>query len=353
MRFSYKKISNSKKSKEVKIGKITIGGNNPIRVQSMCNTDTKDIESTVNQIIKLEKVGCEIVRISVPDINSAKLIKNIKKKINIPLVADIHYDYKVALECLNQGIDKIRINPGNISKGKLKIIAKAAKKFKIPIRIGVNIGSLPKDIIKKWGNSSKAMVESAFETIKLFEKVGFYDIVVSLKSSNIFQTIEANILFSKKSNYPIHLGITEAGITRTGMVKSSIGIGYLLINGIGDTIRVSLSADPVEEVLVGYTILKSLGLRKGVEIISCPTCGRAKIDVIKIANELERKLIKIEKQIKIGILGCFVNIQEAKIADLCVVGSEKYGLLFRKGKLIKKINKNNIIKEVLKEINKI
>ncbi len=341
-----------KKTKEIKIGHIKVGGNNPIRVQSMCNAKTKNINATVKQINQLEEVGCELVRIAIPDIESAKSIKNIKKQINIPLVADIHYDYKLALECLKQGIDKIRINPGNIPKDKLKIIVKEAKKCKIPIRIGVNIGSLPKAIIKKFGHSTEAMVESALETIKLFESLDFYDIIVSLKSSDILQTIEANTLFSEKSNYPIHLGITEAGTIRSGTIKSSIGIGYLLLNGIGNTIRVSLSANPIEEVLAGHYILRSLGLRKGAVLISCPTCGRAKIDVIKIANEVEKKLVKIEKPIKVGVLGCFVNVEEAKMADIGIAGAENYGILFRKGQVIKKVEKNKIVDELIKEINK-
>jgi len=342
-----------KKTKEIKVGQIAIGGNNPIRVQSMCNTNTKDISATVKQIHQLEKVGCEIVRIAIPDTESAKCVKNIKKQINIPLVADIHYNYKLALECLKQGIDKIRINPGNISKDKLKIIIKEAKKYKVPIRIGVNIGSLPKDIIKKFGYSPKAMVESALKTIKLFESLDFYDVIVSLKSSDILQTIEANTLFSEKSKYPLHLGITEAGTIRNGTIKSSIGIGYLLLNGIGDTIRVSLTAEPTEEVLAGHSILRSLGLRKRARLISCPTCGRAKIDVIKIANEVGKRLAKIQNPIKVAVLGCFVNVKEAKIADVGIAGAGKYGILFRKGKVIKKVEKKGLIEELLKEVNKI
>lgn len=341
-----------KKTKEIKLGHIKLGGSNSIRVQSMCNTKTKDISATVKQVRQLEEVGCEIVRIAIPDIESAKSVKKIKKKINIPLVADIHYDYKLALECLKQGIDKIRINPGNISEDKLKIIVREAKNYNVPIRIGINIGSLPKNIIRKFGYSSNAMVKSALETIKLFEALDFYDIIVSLKSSDILQTIEANILFSKKSNYPVHLGVTEAGTIRSGTVKSSIGCGYLLLNGIGNIIRVSLTADPLEEVLVGYDILRSLGLRKGAVLISCPTCGRAEIDVIKVANEVEKRLVKIEKSIKVGVLGCFVNVEEARMADMGIAGAGKYGILFRKGKIIKKIEKNKIVDELLKEIKK-
>ena len=342
-----------KKTKEIRLGQIKLGGNNPIRVQSMCNTETKNVSATVEQIHKLEEVGCEIVRIAIPDIESAKSVKNIKKQINIPLVADIHYDYKLALECLRQGIDKIRINPGNIPKDKLKIIVKEAKNAGIPIRIGVNIGSLPKNIVKKFGYTSRAIVESALKTIKLFESLDFYDIIVSLKSSDILQTIEANILFSERSNYPIHLGITEAGTVRNGTIKSSIGIGYLLLNGIGNTIRVSLTAEPTEEVSVGYSVLRLLGLRKGAILISCPTCGRAKIDVIKIANEVEKRLVKIEKPIKVGVLGCFVNVEEAKVVDVGIAGAGEYGILFRKGEIVKKAKKSELIKELFKEINRV
>lgn len=342
-----------RKTKEVMVGSVGIGGNNPVRVQSMCNTETKDVNATIKQIRRLEVHGCEIVRIAVPDVASAKCIGNIKSKINIPLVADIHYDYKLALESIEQGIDKIRINPGNISKGKLGIIIQAAKKAEIPIRIGVNIGSLPKPIVKKYGNSARAMVEAALDTIKYFEKQKFNNIVVSLKSSDILQTIEANKVFSKRLDCPLHLGITEAGTLRAGAIKSGIGLGCLLINGIGDTIRVSLSADPTEEVLAGFDILKSLDLRKGVQIISCPTCGRAKIDVIKIAKELEKRMGDIDKSIKIGVLGCLVNQEEAKIADIGIAGAGKGGILFRDGIVVRKVEENRLVEELVKEINRI
>lgn len=337
-----------KKTREIRVGKIKIGGNNPIRVQSMCNT--KDISSTVKQIRCLEEVGCEIVRIAVPDMGSAKSTGKIRKQINIPLVADIHYDYKLALECLKQGIDKVRINPGNISKDKLVLIVKEAKSLNTPIRIGVNIGSLPKEVVRKFGHTDKAMVESALETVKFFESLDFYDLIVSLKSSDIFQTINANILFSEKSDYPLHLGITESGTMRNGLIKSSIGLSYLLLRGIGDTVRVSLTADPEEEVLAGYSILRSLGLKKGATLISCPTCGRAEIDVVKIANEIERRLIKIKKLVKVGVLGCFINVEEVKMAGIGIAGAEKQGILFKNGKVIKKVKKSRLVDELLKEI---
>ncbi|MEN7981951.1 MAG: flavodoxin-dependent (E)-4-hydroxy-3-methylbut-2-enyl-diphosphate synthase [Nanoarchaeota archaeon] len=342
-----------KKTKEVKIGNLKIGGNNPIRVQSMCNTKTSDVDSTVKQILELESVGCEIIRIAVPDIESAKQINKIKKQINIPLVTDIHYDYALALECIKQGIDKIRINPGNISEDKLKIIIKEAKNKKIPIRIGINIGSLPKKIMEKFGSSPKAIVESALETIKICEDLNFHNIIVSLKSSDIFETIGANKLFSEKSNYPLHLGITESGTEKGGIIKSSIGIGALLLEGIGDTIRVSLSADPKKEIFAGYSILKSLKLRKGAILISCPTCARAKIDVIKIAKEVEEKLTKIDKPIKVGILGCFVNADEAKMADIGIAGRENGGILFKNGKVIRNVGKENLVEELLNELEKL
>lgn len=339
-----------KKTREVKIGKVTIGGRNPVSVQSMCSTLTKNVEQTVDQILCLENSGCEIVRVAIPDLNSARCIKKIKNKISIPLVADVHYDYKLALECLKQGIDKVRINPGNISKDKLKLIVQEAKNVGTPIRIGINIGSLPKYIVEKLGYNTNAMVESAVDTINFFESLDFFDIVVSLKSSDIMQTIEANTLFSEKSDYPLHLGITEAGTLKSGIAKSSIGIGYLLLKGIGDTIRVSLTADPVEEVLTAYNILKYLGLKKGAVLVSCPTCGRAQIDVIKIADELEKKLAKIEKPIKVGVLGCFVNVEEAKMADIGVAGAENHGIIFKNGKIIRKVDKSKLVEELMKEM---
>ncbi|MCG2718885.1 MAG: flavodoxin-dependent (E)-4-hydroxy-3-methylbut-2-enyl-diphosphate synthase [Nanoarchaeota archaeon] len=339
-----------RKTKEIKVGNVKLGGNNPIRVQSMCSTKTKDINATIKQIHSLEETGCELIRIAVPDIESVKKIKKIKQQINIPLIADIHYDYKLALESLKQGVDKIRINPGNIPEDELKLIVKEAKDADKPIRIGINIGSLPKNITQKFGFTSEAMFKAASDTVDTFENLDFRNIVVSLKSSDIFQTIEANRLFSEKSDYPLHLGITEAGTIKSGIAKSSIGLGYLLIKGIGDTIRVSLTADPTEEVLTAYNILKSLNLRKGATVISCPTCGRAEIDVINIAEEIEKRLIKIEKPIKVGVLGCFVNVEEAKMADVGIAGAEKYGIIFKKGKIIRKVEKENLIEEILKEI---
>ncbi len=340
-----------RRTRGIKVGEVKLGGNNPVRVQSMCNTNTKDIAATVKQIQYLEDAGCEIVRVAVPDIESAGSVKKIGGEINIPLVADVHYNYKLAIECLNNGIDKIRINPGNITPDKLKSIANKAKDTGTPLRIGINIGSLPKRIVARLGNTPEAMVESALTAIRLFEGLGFYELVVSLKSSDIQQTITANRMFSEKSDYPLHLGITEAGTIRAGTIKSSIGIGCLLLNGVGDTIRVSLTADPVEEVIAGYTILSSLGLRKSAMLVSCPTCGRAEIDIIKVANEVEKKLAQIERPLKIGILGCFVNIEEAKMADIGIAGLNGYGILFKEGKMLRKVEKEKLVEELLKAIN--
>ena len=339
-----------KNTREVKVGNVKIGGSNPISVQSMCDTKTADVDATVTQIIQLEEAGCEIQRVAVPDMESAQCVGKIIRQINSPLVADVHYDYRLALECIRQGIDKVRVNPGNTPADKLRIVVKEAKDAGIPIRIGINIGSLPKNIVDKFGHSADGMVESALNAIKLCEELDFQGIVVALKSSDIFQTIKANKLFSEKSDYPLHLGVTEAGTLRSGTIKSSIGIASLLLDGIGDTIRVSLSADPVEEVIAGFSMLRTLGLRKGAVLVSCPTCGRSEIDVVKIANELEKKIIKIEKPIKVGVMGCFVNADEAKIADVGIAGAKDHGILFRKGELIKKVEKDRLIDELLNEI---
>lgn len=342
-----------KKTREVKVGNVKIGGNAPITVQSMCNTLTKDVDATVKQIHSLESVNCELVRIAIPDMSSAKCVKKIKKQINIPLVADIHYDYKLALECLKQEADKIRINPGNIPKERLKLVVKEAKNVGVPIRIGVNTGSLPKHIVKKFGHNTTAIVEAALDTLKFFESLDFYDTIVSLKSSDILQNTEANLFFSEKSDYPLHLGVTEAGTLKSGIAKSSLGIGYLLMNGIGDTVRFSLTADPVEEVLTAHTLLRSLGLRRGATLISCPTCGRAKIDVIRISEEIEKDLMKVENTIKVGVMGCFVNVEEAKMADIGIAGAEDKGIIFKDGKIVKRVVKEKLISELFNEINKV
>jgi (E)-4-hydroxy-3-methylbut-2-enyl-diphosphate synthase len=343
-----------KKTRHVKVGNVTIGGNAPVSVQSMCNTDTSDAKSTINQIHELEDAGCEIVRVAVPDEKSAKSLREIKENITIPLVADIHFDYRLAL--LSAGhVDKLRINPGNIGDSdKVKAVVNAAKDHSLPIRIGVNLGSLEKPLLKKYGPTPKAMVESALNEVRLLESLDFYDIVISLKASDVLTTIQAYELISQKVNYPLHLGVTEAGTIFSGTVKSSIGIGSLLAKGIGDTIRVSLTADPVEEVKAGFEILKSLGLRQGITIISCPTCARASIDVISLAKKVEDSTFDLRKPLKIAVMGCYVNGPgEAKHADIGVAGYNKQGFLFRKGKIIGKVPETKIVDTLLEEINKL
>lgn len=343
-----------KKTKEVRIGNIYIGGNNPIAVQSMTNTDTKDIKKTVNQIRDLQNAGCDIVRVAVLDFEAANAIKEIKKEINIPIVADIHFNYRLAIEAIKNGADKIRINPGNIGgEDKLKLVADAAKDSGIPIRVGVNSGSLEKDILNKYGGvTAEGIVESALKSVSLLEKCGFYDIVISLKTSNVPLTIESYKLISEKVNYPLHVGVTEAGTSCSGTIKSSIGIGTLLYMGIGDTIRVSLTGNPLEEVKVGKQILKSLGLSKGgVEIISCPTCGRTKINLIDLAKKVENATASIKEDIKISVMGCAVNGPgEAKEADIGIAGGAGEGLIFKHGKVLKKVPEDRLFDEFMKEL---
>lgn len=336
-----------RKTKIVKIGNLKIGGDFPILIQSMADTDTSNVEKTVNQIKRLEQAGCEIIRVGVPDLKSAQSLGKIKKKIHIPLVADIHFLADLALESIYQGVDKIRINPGNFPKDKLALIAKEAKKNRIPIRIGVNSGSLEKDVLKdKEMVTAEMMVESAMRNIKLMESLEFYDLVVSIKAPDVLRTIKAYEELSKLTNYPLHLGITEAGTDFSGAIKSAIGIGSLLLKGIGDTIRVSLSADPVHEVKVGWEILKGLDLReRGLKVVSCPTCARTEIEVIKIAEKIEN--IKTKKPLKVAVMGCIVNgLGEAREADLAVVGIKECCLLVKKGQIIKRIKKNEIIKNL-------
>ncbi|MFA6614099.1 MAG: flavodoxin-dependent (E)-4-hydroxy-3-methylbut-2-enyl-diphosphate synthase [Endomicrobiia bacterium] len=343
-------------TKVINVGGVKIGGGNPIVVQSMTNTNTRDWKATVKQIKELENVGCEIIRVSIPDMESAKNIKNIKKNISIPLVADIHFDHRIAIEAIRQGVDKLRINPGNIgSEEKVKELVKEAKEARIPIRIGVNAGSL-----KSVHNCStpeeraKALVEGAMEHVKILEKSKFYDIAVSLKASDVMTTVEAHKLFAEKRNYPLHLGITESGSIFRGTIKSSVGLGIMLQQGLGDTIRVSLTANPVEEVRVAYQILQSLDLRStGIEIVSCPTCSRCKVDLINIVNGLETELAKVKKiigkkNIKIAVMGCIVNGPgEAKEADFGIAGGIGEGILFKKGKIIGKIASDQWVKKLI------
>lgn len=346
-----------KKTRVIHVGNVPIGGDNPIPVQSMTNSDTRDVAATIKQINDLTHVGCDLVRIAVPDMKAAKSIGQIKANTNIPIIADIHFDYRLALEAIEQGIDAIRINPGNIgSLEKTQAVVEACKKKSIPIRIGVNGGSLSKKILEKFGGPSpEAMVESAMEHIKILEDLDFYDIAISLKNSDIFKTVEAYRLMSEKVDYPLHLGITEAGGIKKGTIKSSIGIGTLLLNGIGDTLRISLTGDPKEEVKVGKEILRSLGLLNDkIKIISCPTCGRCNIDLIKFANEIEEQIEDIEKDITVAIMGCAVNGPgEAREADIGVAGGDGVGLIFKKGEIIKKIPQEDIVNTLIEEINKI
>lgn len=346
-----------KKTRKIKIGKIYIGGQAPIIVQSMCNTDTRDVKATVKQIKKLEKVGCEIIRVAVPDLVAAKALGKIKKQITIPLVADIHFSYELALEAIRQGVDKLRINPGNIgSKEKIKKVVAACKKKKIPIRIGINAGSLEKYILDKHKNkaTAKAMVESAMRHIKILEKLNFYDIAISLKASDIERTIAAYKLLSQKVNYPLHIGITEAGTIFRGTIMSAIGLGHLLLNGIGDTLRISLTADPVEEVRVAWEILKSLGLRKrGITVTSCPTCGRTQIDLISLTKKVENAMKKFNKNLHVAVMGCIVNGPgEAQEADLAIVGGQGSGLIMKKGKILRKVNEKKLLQEFIQEVAK-
>lgn len=341
-------------TKKVIVGNIGIGGDAPITVQSMTNTDTRDASSTVSQIKKLEDEGCDIIRCAVPDMEACMALGDIIKNINIPLVADIHFDYRLALESIKQGISALRLNPGNIgSKDRVKAVAESAKANGIPIRIGVNSGSLDKKILTKYGKvCPEALVESALEHVNIFESVNFNDIVISIKSSDVPDMIESYRLISDKVNYPLHLGVTEAGTVWRGTIKSSIGIGTLLNEGIGDTIRVSLTGDPALEVKAGREILKSADiLKSGINFVSCPTCGRTQIDLIKIAEEAEKRLAHCNKNIKVAIMGCIVNGPgEACEADIGIAGGKGEGLIFKKGKIIKKVKEEYLVDELIKEI---
>lgn len=343
-----------RKSKRIKVGNIYIGGDEKVTVQSMTNTNTSDHRATISQILDLEKAGCEIIRVAVPNIEAANAIKEIKKGIHIPLVADIHFDYRLALMAMENGIDALRINPGNIgSREKVKEVIARAKHFSIPIRVGVNAGSLEKDIIERDKKPTpEGLVESALRNVEILEDNGFFDTVISVKSSNVLDNIKSYELLASKTNYPLHLGVTEAGTIFSGTIKSSVAIGHLLASGIGDTIRVSLTDNPIEEVKAGIEILKALGLRKGgIEIISCPTCGRTQIDLIGIAKKAEAALSSIDKDIKVAIMGCAVNGPgEAKEADIGLAGGKGEGLIFKKGKIIKKVPENRLLEELIEEI---
>lgn len=343
-------------SRKVKIGNLYIGGSEHIAVQSMLNVPAHDVEGNVMQAVALEKAGCEIIRVSVPDKEAVKTVEALKAAVKAPIVADIHFDYKLALDSLAAGVDKIRLNPGNIgSDDRVKAVADECARKGVPIRIGVNSGSLEKEILAKYGSPTpEAMCESAMYHVKLLEKFDFDNIVISIKSSDVQKMYEAYELLAEKCDYPLHLGVTEAGTQRMGLIKSAIGIGGLLLRGIGDTIRVSLTADPVNEVYAGFDILKAAGLLTGTPtLVSCPTCGRTKIDLISIASEVEEHLRNIKKDIKVAVMGCAVNGPgEAREADIGIAGGDGCGLIFKKGEIIRKVPEENIVSELLSEIEK-
>lgn len=344
-------------TRTVNVGGVKIGGGNKISIQSMCNTDTRDVASTVEQIHRLEEAGCEIIRVAVPDMEAARAVSEIKREIHIPLVADIHFDYRLALECIKNGIDKVRINPGNIGdKSRVKLVADAAKAKGIPIRIGVNGGSLEKRLVEKYGGATAdALVESAMGHIEILDDLNFSDMVVSIKVSNVPVMLDAYRKFSKISDIPLHIGVTESGTERLGTIKSSIGIGALLSEGIGDTMRVSLTADPVKEIYLAKDILKILGRREnGIEFVSCPTCGRTQIDLIRIAGEVEERLKNVDKNIKVAVMGCIVNGPgEARDADVGIAGGKGEGLIFKKGEILRKVPENMLVEELIKEVERL
>lgn len=346
-----------KNTRPIMAGSVKIGGDAPVTVQSMANTDTRDAAATIDQIKRLEDAGCEIIRVAVPDMEAAAAFKTIKRAISIPLVADIHFDYRLALECINNGADKIRINPGNIGgRDRVRKVVGEAKPRGIPIRIGVNSGSVEKHILEKYGGvTAEGMVESALGHARILEECDFFDIAISIKASTVPMTIEAYRLISQKCDYPLHIGVTEAGTLFGGTVKSAAGLGCLLSEGIGDTLRVSLTGDPAEEVKVGIELLKAMGLRRtGVEFVSCPTCGRTRIDLIKVANEVEQRLAGCKKHIRVAVMGCAVNGPgEAREADIGIAGGDGVALIFRKGEIVKKVPQDRIVEELMAEIEKL
>lgn len=342
------------KTREIHIGNRVIGGSHPILIQSMCNTKTENVQATVDQILRLEEAGCEIIRVAVPTMEAATAIKEIKKQIHIPLVADIHFDYRLALAAIENGVDKIRINPGNIGNlERIQMVVDACKKRNIPIRVGVNSGSLEKHLIEKYGSvTAEGLVESALDKVRNIENLGYQNLVISIKSSDVLMCIRAHELISTKTDYPLHVGITESGTIQRGTVKSSVGLGIILYQGIGDTIRVSLTGDPVEEVTCAKLILKTLGLRKGsVEVVSCPTCGRTSIDLISLANQVENLVAGYEMDIKVAVMGCVVNGPgEAKEVDIGIAGGIGEGLLIKKGVVIKKVPEHQLLSALKEEL---
>ena len=340
-------------SREIQVGNVKIGGNNPISVQSMCNTDTRNINDTLKQLNELKNAGCEIARLAVVDMDAARAIRDIKKESPLPIVADIHFDYRLAIECARGGVDKIRINPGNIgSIDNVKAVADECGARNIPIRIGVNGGSLEKDILEKFSHpTADALCESALRHIKMLEDCSFYDIALSLKSSSVSLMCEAYRKIAKMIDYPLHIGVTEAGTEYSGIIKNSIGIGALLLDGIGDTLRVSLTAQPAREVIAGIEILKALDLRGGVKMVSCPTCGRCKVDMIPVANEVQERILNINKNITVAVMGCAVNGPgEAREADVGFACGNGEVLFFKKGEILKKVPIESAADELIKEI---
>lgn len=341
-------------TKVISIGDKKIGGGNPVLIQSMCNTKTEDVKATVSQILALEAAGCDIIRVAVPTMEAAAALRSIKKQIHIPLVADIHFDYRLAIAAIESGADKIRINPGNIgARERVEAVVEKAKEYGIPIRVGVNSGSLEKELVEKYGGvTAEALVESALKQVKLIEEMGYDNLVISIKSSDVLMCVKAHELIAKESRYPLHVGITESGTLLSGNIKSSVGLGIILYEGIGDTIRVSLTGDPIEEIKSAKLILKTLGLRKGgVEVVSCPTCGRTKIDLIGLANQVEDMVKDIDLDIKVAVMGCVVNGPgEAREADIGIAGGIGEGLLIKKGEIIKKLPEHELLPALRDEL---
>ena len=342
------------KTKVIQIGDKKIGGGNPILIQSMTNTKTEDVKTTVEQIMRLEAAGCEIIRSTVPTLEAAKAIAEIKKQIHIPIVADIHFDYKMAIAAMENGADKIRINPGNIgSKEKVAEVVRVAKERQVPIRVGVNSGSLEKNLVEKYGGvTAEGLVESALDKVKLIEDMDYDNLVISIKSSDVMMCVHAHEILAKQTNYPLHVGITESGTIMSGNIKSGIGLGIILNQGIGDTIRVSLTTDPVEEIRSAKLILRTLGLRKGgIEVVSCPTCGRTRIDIISLAAQVEQMVADIPLDLKVAVMGCAVNGPgEAKEADIGIAGGDGEGLLIKKGEIIRKIPEAELLQTLREEL---
>lgn len=341
-------------TKQIQIGSVTIGGGSPVAIQSMTNTKTEDVQATVAQILALEKAGCEIIRCAVPTMEAAEALREIKKEIHIPLVADIHFDYRLAIAAIENGADKIRINPGNIgSRDRIQAVVDKAKEYQVPIRVGVNSGSLEKELVEKYGKvTAEGLVESALDKVHLIEEMGYDKLVVSIKSSDVLMCVKAHELIADVCPYPLHVGITESGTVTAGNIKSSIGLGLILHQGIGDTLRVSLTGDPVEEIRSAKLILKTLGLRKGgIEVVSCPTCGRTKIDLIGLANQVERMVEDIPLDIKVAVMGCVVNGPgEAKEADIGIAGGIGEGLLIKKGEIVKKVKEEELLETLRQEL---